>query len=151
MENGRIKEKKNRQEFEHNLPGPTVRGRTCGPLGLSVAERVVLRTVCSSPPLDLAAHRPPPPPMLHYRLCDNKLNAGSILLCEQSLITASVWQYNNQYCVIRTRIDFDLPNLLIMQISLSQQVKSDISRLYSVIPDSRQKRNDIEYDSYWLV
>ena len=23
MENGRIKEKKNRQEFEHNLPGPT--------------------------------------------------------------------------------------------------------------------------------
>ena len=22
MENGRIKEKKNRQEFEHNLPGP---------------------------------------------------------------------------------------------------------------------------------
>ena len=25
MENGRIKEKKNRQEFEHNLPGPTCR------------------------------------------------------------------------------------------------------------------------------
>ncbi len=23
MENGRIKEKKNRQEFEHNLPGPS--------------------------------------------------------------------------------------------------------------------------------
>ena len=118
MENGRIKEKKNRQEFEHNLPGPTVRGRTCGPLGLSVAERVVLRTVCSSSPLDLAAHRPP---MLHYRLCDNKLNAGSILLYEQSLVTASVWQYNNQYCVIRTRIDFDLPNLLIMQIASGKQ------------------------------
>ena len=38
MENRRIKEKKNRQEFEHNLPGPTDEhlGRLCVYVSLNI-------------------------------------------------------------------------------------------------------------------
>ena len=40
MENGRIKEKKNRQKFEHNLPGPTCRQAHQGNSNEGVYETV---------------------------------------------------------------------------------------------------------------